>query len=243
LPVAVECQDDAACPAGMTCDIDSICRTLPPIDGGLPDPMPGFVQLNFVCPQSAETEATAIYTAAQTAGNTNILAIGWNSGSSNLTSVTDSMGNVYKVAVPTVHAPALSQAIYYASNIKAAAPGENAVTVTFDVPTPPIDLRITEYRDLAVDGFDAGATAYGTGTNTDVGSVTTHSDSQLLFAAGMTWGSFATAGPDFTVRIITVPDADIVQDRFVTASGTYNVTAPLNYSEDWLLQVATFETR
>ena len=52
---------------------------------------------------------------AQAAGDTNILAIGWNNATSNITSVTDSAGNMYQLAVPTARGTGLSQAIYYAT--------------------------------------------------------------------------------------------------------------------------------
>ena len=73
------------------------------------------------------------------AGDTNILAIGWNNATSNITSVVDSAGNVYQLAVPMARGTGISQAIYYASNIKAAAAGTNTVTVTFNTSTPFVD--------------------------------------------------------------------------------------------------------
>jgi hypothetical protein len=39
------------------------------------------------------------YTGAQTAGNTNVIAIGWNDNTSSVTSVTDTNGNAYTLAV------------------------------------------------------------------------------------------------------------------------------------------------
>ena len=56
----------------------------------------------------------------------------------------------------------------------------------------------------------------------------------------MTTGGFSGAGTNFTTRIITNPDADIAQDRIVTATGAYNATAPLSGSAAWVMQVATF---
>ena len=52
-------------------------------------------------PQTDQSSVAVTYTGAQTAGNTNILAIGWNNATSNITSVTDSAGNTYQLAVPT----------------------------------------------------------------------------------------------------------------------------------------------
>ena len=85
---------------------------------------PGFVQVNAATPQTDQSQVSVVYAQAQTAGNTNILAIGWNNTTSNITSVTDSAGNVYELAVPTARGSGLSQAIYYASNIKSAAAGQ-----------------------------------------------------------------------------------------------------------------------
>jgi hypothetical protein len=192
-------------------------------------------------PQTNQSTVTVSYASAQSAGNTNILAIGWNNATSNITSVTDSAGNTYQLAVPTARGSGLSQAIYYASNIKTAAAGANAVTVTFNTATPFIDIRALEYSGLdPVNPFDVGASASGNSTSANSGSVTTSAASELIFGAGMTGGGFSGAGANFTTRIIT-NDADIAQDRFVTTPGSYSATAPLDQSATWLMQVATFK--
>ena len=201
-----------------------------------------FVQQNYATPQTNQTQVSVTYTSAQVAGDTNILAIGWNNATSNITSVTDSAGNVYQLAVPTARGNGLSQAIYYAKNIKAAAAGTNTVTVTFNTATPFIDVRAMEYSGLdLVNPFDVGTSASGTGTSANSGSVTTTAAHELVFGAGMTAGGFSTAGSSFTTRIITSPDLDIAEDRFVTATGSYSATASLSGSAAWVMQVATFK--
>src|SRR5215471_4937135 len=72
-----------------------------------------FVQQNFVCPQSPQSSVALKYTSAQTAGNTNVVVVGWNDTTSSITSVADSSGNTYQVAVPMFRGNGLSQAIYY----------------------------------------------------------------------------------------------------------------------------------
>ena len=94
-----------------------------------------FVQANAATPQTNQTQVSVAYTSAQVAGDTNILVIGWNNATSNITSVTDTAGNIYQLAVPTVRGSGISQAIYYAKNIKSAAAGTNTVTVTFNTAT------------------------------------------------------------------------------------------------------------
>jgi hypothetical protein len=180
------------------------------------------------------------YTEAQTAGNTNVLAIGWNDTSASITSIADSAGNVYQPAVATFRGNGLSQAIYYAPNIQAAPPAGNQVSVTFDQPAVYVDVRIAEYSGLAPTGsLQAGASASGTGAGASSGALTTTAPSALLFAAGMTGTVFTAPGPGFTVRVVTAPDGDIVADAVATAAGSYTATASLN-GGTWLLQLAAF---
>jgi hypothetical protein len=134
----------------------------------------------------------------------------------------------------------MSQAIYYASNIKAAPAGTNTVTVTFNTATPFVDIRALEYSGLdPVNPFDVGTSASGTGASANSGTVTTTAATALVFGAGITTGGFSTAGTNFTTRIITTPDLDIAEDRIVTAAGPYSATAPV--SGAWVMQVAAFK--
>ncbi|MGA8294935.1 MAG: hypothetical protein WB820_21120, partial [Rhodoplanes sp.] len=199
-----------------------------------------FVQVNAATPQTDQSTVSVTYTSAQVAGDTNILAIGWNNTTSNITSVTDSAGNTYQLAVPTARGSGVSQAIYYASNINAAGAGANTVTVTFNTATPYVDIRALEYSGLEVNAFDQGASVSGISSSANSGSVTTTAARELVFGAGITTGAFSTAGANFTTRIITTPDADIAEDRFVTAAGAYSAVAPLTGSAAWVMQVATF---
>jgi hypothetical protein len=195
-----------------------------------------FVQTANAVPQSPQTDVSVTYAQAQTAGNTNILAIGWNDSSSEIASVSDSAGNTYHVAAATARGDGVSQAIYYAPNI---AGGGNSVTVTFNASVAFPDVRIAEYTGLDRSApFDASASASGTGAAASSGPVTAGASSGLVFGAGITTGGFGEAGTDFTVRVITSPDADIVEDRTVSAAGSYAATAPVN--GNWVMQAATF---
>ena len=156
---------------------------------------PAFVQVNAAVPQTNQSTVTVRYNTAQTAGNTNILAIGWNNATSNITSVTDSAGNTYQLAVPTARGAGVSQAIYYAPNIKAAPAATNTVTVTFNTATPYVDIRATEYSGLdQTNPFDVGTSASGTSTTANSGTVNTTAANALIFGAGITTGGFSTGG-------------------------------------------------
>ena len=48
-------------------------------------------------------------------------------------------------------------------------------------------------------------------------------------------GGFTAAGSGFTTRVITMPDLDVAQDRFVTAAGSYSATASLAGSAAWVM--------
>src|SRR5262249_43053528 len=144
----------------------------------------------YATPQPPGSVVAATYAAAQALGDTNIVAIGWNDVTASISSVVDGAGNAYQPALATYRGNGLSQAIYFASGIHAAAAGANQVTVTFDQPATFVDLRITEYSGVrATSPVDAAMSATGSGTSAAV-SVTTTKPADLLFAAGMTSTSF-----------------------------------------------------
>ena len=85
-----------------------------------------YVQGNYATPQTPQTTVNVTFTAAQAAGDLNVVVVGWNDSTATVSSVSDSKGNVYTRAVgPTVVSGALSQSIYYAKNIASAAAGAN----------------------------------------------------------------------------------------------------------------------
>src|SRR6267143_982288 len=109
----------------------------------------GFVQVAYATPQIDSASVTVKYAAAQTAGNLNVIAVGWNDTTAAVTSLTDTKGNIYVRAVgPTTYPGALTQSLYYAKNIAAAAAGTNSVTVKFSVAAVWVDVRILEYAGL-----------------------------------------------------------------------------------------------
>ena len=232
-------------PPGNNSDGDGgwvlVLETNPPPDLPPPPPSPvrpKFVQQNYATPQSAQTQVSASYPSPQAAHNANILAIGWNDTTASITGVSDSAGNTYQAGLATFRGAGLSQAIYFASDIKA---GTNVVTVTFDQPAAFVDLRIAEYSGLRpTDIFDAGASAAGTGAAAASGPVSLSATNELLFAAGMTATTFAGMGLGFTQRVITSPDADIVADQIANSTGPFTATASLN-SGAWLMQLTAFK--
>jgi glucose/arabinose dehydrogenase/PKD repeat protein len=201
---------------------------------------PAFVQVNASTPQSPQSSVITTYNQAQSSGNLNVVVVGWNEAVGNVVSVSDSAGHVYQPAVATHRGTGLSQAIYYAKNIAGSGAGANRVTVTFDKAVAFADIRIMEYSGLdQTSPLDVSSSSAGTSSQATSGSATTRFARELIIGAGMTTGEYTAAGAGFTTRIITNPDRDIIEDRNVTATGTYSATAPQTAS--WLMQMVTFK--
>jgi glucose/arabinose dehydrogenase len=205
-----------------------------------PPPPLAFVQVSSATPQSSQQAVSLAFTQAQAAGDTNVVAIGWNDTTSTISSVTDSAGNTYRLAAPTTRGSSVSQAIYYASNIAAAGAGGNTLSVRFNQAAAYVDIRALEYGGLdPTSPFDATASASGSATTASSGAATTSAANELIFGAGITTGGFSAAPPPYTTRVITQPDLDVAQDQIVTMAGSYAATAPVSGS--WVMQVATFK--
>ncbi|HEY3822145.1 MAG TPA: hypothetical protein VGL81_33500 [Polyangiaceae bacterium] len=206
-----------------------------------PSPI-AFVQIAASSPPGFVPSVTTALLQAQTAGDLDVVAIGWNDATSTISEVTDTSGNAYALAVgPTRLGSDLSQSLYYATNIHSAAAGANSVTVTFVQPANVVDLRVVEYSGLdpvaPLDQTDTGAgTSSGPATT---GSVTTTTARELLFAAGMSTDLYSGAGAGFSMRLVS-SDGDAVEDRTVSATGLYSATATVAASCGWVIQLATF---
>ena len=126
-----------------------------------------------VTPQTPSGSVILSYPLAQTAGNLNIVAVGWNDTTSTVSAVSDSRGNTYTQAGTTTTGTGLRQAIYYAKNIAA---GSNTVTVTFNQAAAYVDVRILEYSGLdTTSPLDVTAGAAGSSASANSGAATTTS--------------------------------------------------------------------
>ena len=165
------------------------------------------------------------------------MVVGWNDTTSTVSSVSDSLGNNYVLAIGPTTGTGLRQSIYYAAGIKA---GSNTVTVRFNQAATYVDVRALEYSGLdAANPVDVKAGAAGSGTSASSGAANTTSANDMIFGAGMTIARFTAAGAGFASRIITSPDADIAQDKIVSTTGSYSATAP-NSSSNWVMQMVAF---
>lgn len=163
---------------------------------------PAYVQGNSAVPQTPQTTVPVTYTAAQTAGNLNVVIVGWNDTANSVVSISDTRLNTYLLAVgPTKRTAALSQSIYYAKNI---AGGTNTVTVKFSGSANYPDIRILEYSGLdAFNPFDVAIGASGSSTTSSAGTITTTSASEVLIAGNTVTSITTGAGTGFTKRLLT----------------------------------------
>ena len=205
---------------------------LPPLSAGV-----NLVQVNYKTSTSAASSLATAYPSAQTAGNLNIVVVGWNDTASAVSSVTDSRGNTYTRAIGPTAGTALTQSIYYAKNVAA---GSNTVTVTFTKAAAYPDVRVLEYSGAdKANPLDVTAAAVGTGLAANSGSASTTSLNELIFGAGMTFDAYNAPGSGFTKRVIT-NFGDIAEDATVTSTGLYGATASLRASAPWVMQMAAF---
>lgn len=208
-------------------------------------PAAPFVQGNAAVPQTPQATVTAPYTQAQAAGDLNVVVVGWNDSTAQISSISDTKGNAYALAVgPTVVNGFLSQAIYYAKNIAAADANANAVTVNFTSAANFPDVRILEYSGIdASSPLDVAVAAQGTGSLSDSGPLVTTHAHDVLIGANIVGVQNVSTGPgaDFTQRLLPLPDGDIVEDRAVTATGSYNATAALHTPGVWIMQLVAFK--
>jgi hypothetical protein len=202
---------------------------------------PRYIQGNYATPQSSETAVAIPYKATQGAGDLNVVIVGWNDSTARVSSVRDSKGNVYQLATGPFVTGALTQSIYYAKKIPAAAAATNTVTVSFSSAARYPDIRILEYSGIdQVIPVDTFISASGTSASCGSGTLRTTNSTDLLLAANMVTSVTSGAGSGFAQRLLTSPDADIAEDRVVTAVGSYSATAPLAYSGGWLMQLVAF---
>ena len=194
-----------------------------------------FGQVAAATPQSSTATVPVTFPGAQTAGDLNIVVVGWNDTTAAVQSVKDTAGNTYNLAIGPTSGTALQQSIYYAAPIVG---GSNTVTVTFTQAAAYPDIRILEYHGVTT--LDAKAGASGNSTAANSGSATTTSANELIFGANTVYTGNAAAGSGFTSRIITSPDGDIAEDKLVTTAGSNSATATLSSTGPWVMQMVTF---
>ena len=200
-----------------------------------------FMQVAAATPQSNSASVPVAYPQAEVAGDLNVVVVGWNDTTSSVSSVTDTLGNTYTLAVGPTTASGARQSIYYAKNIKG---GSNTVTANFTQAAVYPDIRVLEYAGAdTTNPLDVTAAAVGSSTTANSGSATTTAANDLIFGADTVATGTPGPGAGFTTRIITTHDSDLAEDEIGPTPGSYSATAPLSPSGYWVMQMAAFKVQ
>lgn len=177
----------------------------------------------------------------QTAGDLNVVIIGWNDTAATVSSVADTEGNTYAIAAPPLTGTGLSQVIYYAKNIAGDAGNPNQVTVTFSQAAQAPDVRVLEYKGLDISNpFDVTAGAVGTSNLADSGACTTTTPVELIVAGATVASSVTGPGTGFTLVSLTHPNGDNAEHQITSAAGSCEATAVVA-GGNWVMQTVAFK--
>jgi hypothetical protein len=201
------------------------------------------IQVNGSPNNGSQKSVTVPYTLAQTAGDLNVVVVGWSDTTATVAQVADSSLNTYALAAGTNAGSRVSQVIYYAQGIAAAAANTNSVTVTFNGTATSPDVRILEFSGVATTfALDIWAGAAGNAATADSGAATTSGTGDLIVGAGTNTVSFSGGGAGFTVDAPAGgnPFGDIVEH--MVAGGTTADAKATNSGGVWVMQVVAFRT-
>lgn len=232
----IDARPDSAIDARPDAPPDAVPDAVPDAAIDAPPPAIGLRQLGNAHNGSNVGSIQVALSMPQLAGDLTVIVVGWYP-SNNTPVITDTAGNTYAVAVGPTNTNNEYQTIYYLCGIPAAA--SNTVTVTFATAIQP-DVHVLEYTGIqATSCLDTVGSATGGGTAMDVSTTTTHAR-DLLVASTFQLNQVSTADPAYTNRGIN-SFGDLVEDRVVTAAGTYHATATENTSGAWLMQLVSFK--
>jgi hypothetical protein len=200
----------------------------------------------FVQQNSKEFSSTSVtkvaYPTAQAAGDLNVVIASWHGTGNSITSVTDTQGNTYALAIGITRGTGLSQSIYYAKNSKA---GANTVTLNYQSAVTNPELIVLEYAGadtqnpfLAAQG-QAGLA--GSAKTASSGAISVPAN-VLIVGAGVTQNKYVSARAPYTQRVITAPQSRaIAEDWLASTAGTYDAEANLSSTNAYyVMQLAAF---
>ncbi len=132
------------------------------------------------------------------------------------------------------------QVLYYARNVVATTAGSNTLTATFDGPASWAEVRYIEYSGVSTtNALDVTASASGTSANASSGAVTTSNANDVIVGANYVQNDTPGAGSGFTEEQYS-GYASILEDQYVSTTGSYSATAPESPSGWWIMQMAAF---
>lgn len=191
-------------------------------------------------PGNASTPNSVGFTNNVATGNSIIVATRNSTGSPSV-NVSDSLGNIYTEIGTTQTTPGgANLRLFYAKNIIG---GKCTVTLSWAGGSSN-RAQMAEYSGCdTTSPLDQTAKSSGTSTTPSSGNITTTVADELLFCAVATdGGNTFTAGTSFNLREVAGDVAVQIEDRIVSATGTYAGTMTLTGgSAGWAAIVASFK--
>ncbi|HTT02130.1 MAG TPA: hypothetical protein VMG11_08575 [Steroidobacteraceae bacterium] len=185
-------------------------------------------------PQSPQSTLTVSFPSTQSADDLNVVFIDWDDTTSRVVSVTDASGNLYLRAHELASAGLATQAVYYASRIKHAYAGRNAVQVMFDGVIHHGGVLVAEYHGIDPQRpIDHVSGAAGRAETARGGSLITSATEDLLVVGAFTGQALQGPGPGYTQRLLAGGFA-LLADRLAGPPGAYE-SAALQSAADWYL--------
>jgi hypothetical protein len=200
-----------------------------------------YIQGGGASPAGAAATVVGLLPSPQTAGDLNVVVIGWNDTVAAVASVTDTEGSTYVAALPVVTGTGLKQVIYYAKNIAGDSGTPNQITVAFDQAAQFPDVQILEFSGLDISSpIDTAAGNSGSGLLADTGACTTTAPVDLIVAGATVSSTIAGPGSGFNVLSIT-PDGDSAEHQITSVAGSCEATAPLRSTGNWVVQTVALK--
>ncbi|KAA0021928.1 hypothetical protein [Antrihabitans cavernicola] len=194
---------------------------------------PAFVQ---VASTSVTAASLTLPLSATSAGNLLAVYTDWGINASSAT-VTDNAGDAFtSVAAPTKwnNNAGYSQ-VFYAKNLKG---GATSVTVTYPASSS-VDAYAVEYSGLdTTNPLDVSVAAQGNSASLNSGQVATTYANDLLLGVAADNGTPTAPGAGYTLR--STASDNIVEDKTVTASGSYSASATMSPSASWVMHLVAF---
>lgn len=201
--------------------------------------------ISFVQASSQDTKSGSVasisapYTDAQSAGDLNVVVIGWGNPSNTINSVSDSAGNTYTAARAVASNTGAVVAIYFAKDI--AASSSNTVTVSLDA-NDVLCVAILEYA--GVSAIDQTGEGSGMGQTASTNTVSTSASNELVLGAGepdqTEDADFSSVGSGFNERVITGTSGMLVEDMIVSQTGSFTASGGLTKSTPWVMEIVSF---
>lgn len=202
-------------------------------------PTDRFVQVNAVFEPATVTTLIVPYLQAEQPQDLNVVIVGYDGTTGPLISVSDNVGNTYKVAAAPRASSSIAQAMYYAANVTG---GMTHVTVTASFATANLDVRLLEYTAVeSLNAVDASVGMVGAGSMVTSGTIMTGHANDLLVAGATVQTTVSQPDPTYRSRGITPISGALAEDQDVTVAGSYSATATQDSTGYWVMQLVAFK--